>query len=446
MMVKLLIGTIGMMIVAGLPQGWGILTGWMFVLSLASIAQFNPQGIWSSVGTGVGVDLLGIGLVWLSIWVTALMILSSSKINDESMFTPAFLILSIVLVLILEVTFSTMHMLMFYVSFEASLIPTLMLILGWGYQPERMQAGLYLMIYTLLASLPLLMGLMKVGSENSFLFFVQWKVHYEGLYMYLSLILAFMVKMPMFLTHLWLPKAHVEAPVAGSMILAGVLLKMGGYGLLRMLPFILPSAVRFNYWWVALSLVGGITISCICMRQTDMKCLVAYSSVAHMGLTLSGLMTMTTWGLNGAYMMMVAHGICSSGLFVLVNVVYERTGSRSLLINRGLLNLMPNMALGWFLFNACNMAAPPSINLLGEVSLFMGILNWTKMSIVALMLISFMAAVYSLYLYAFSQHGNVYSALFVGVGGSVREYLILGLHWIPLNLLIMKGELGFSWL
>lgn len=209
-----------------------------------------------------------------------------------------------------------------------------------------MQAGLYLMLYTLTASLPLLGGILMLGkSALTYQFLMGWKWQRENAYLYVSLMLAFMVKMPMFLTHLWLPKAHVEAPVAGSMVLAGVLLKMGGYGLMRFLPFVVPAAQRLNFSWVVLSLVGGVTIRGLCLRQTDMKSLVAYSSVAHMGLVLSGLLTITCWGVRGALTMMLAHGLCSSGLFALVNVVYERSGSRSLFINRGLLNLMPNMAL-----------------------------------------------------------------------------------------------------
>lgn len=144
--------------------------------------------------------------------------------------------------------------------------------------------------------------------------------------------------------------------------------------------------------------------------------------------------------------MMLAHGLCSSGLFALVNVVYERSGSRSLLINRGLLNFIPNMAIWWFLLSACSIAAPPSINLLGEVSLLVGVVNWSSVRMLALIIMSFLAAAYRLYLYAYRQHGNVYSASFAFAGGNAREFLLMGLHWIPLNLLIVKGELGFTWL
>jgi NADH-ubiquinone oxidoreductase chain 4 len=232
--------------------------------------------------------------------------------------------------------------------FEGSLIPTLFLILGWGYQPERVQAGIYLLFYTLLASLPLLVAIFYIYSQVGRLFipFILKDLLVEGSsLLYLAIIFAFLVKMPMFLVHLWLPKAHVEAPVRGSIILAGVLLKLGGYGLLRMFNLLTPLGIKLNYLWVSVSLVGGCLVRFICLRQTDLKALVAYSSVAHIGLVLGGLITLNYWGICGAFTLIIAHGLCSSGLFCLTNISYERLGSRSLIINKGLLNFIPSIAL-----------------------------------------------------------------------------------------------------
>jgi NADH-ubiquinone oxidoreductase chain 4 len=147
------------------------------------------------------------------------------------------------------------------------------------------------------------------------------------------------------LVHLWLPKAHVEAPVSGSMILAGVLLKLGGYGLVRVFPFLIFSGLNFNFIFISISLVGGFLISLVCLRQIDIKALIAYSSVAHIGVVLGGLLTLTYWGLRGALTLIIAHGLCSSGLFRLANITYERVGRRSLIINKGLLNFIPRLSL-----------------------------------------------------------------------------------------------------
>jgi NADH-ubiquinone oxidoreductase chain 4 len=176
----------------------------------------------------------------------------------------------------------------------------------------------------------------------------------------------------------------------------------------------------------------------------DLKSLIAYSSVAHMGIVIGGLMTMSYWGLNGSYSLIIAHGLCSSGLFCLANITYERVGSRSLFLNKGLMNLMPRMALWWFLLCSANMAAPPTLNLLGEISLFNGLISWSWLCIVGLAFLSFFRAGYTLYIYSYSQHGKIFSCLYSLGTGVLREYLLLFLHWAPINLYILNVNLLFN--
>nr|WFP43248.1 NADH dehydrogenase subunit 4 [Callimenellus fumidus] len=426
---------------------WWLVQGVLFFMS-GGLLLYVVLGIdYSGISYFFGVDSMGLGLILLSSWICALMITASSSVYFHGFYFNFFLALIVFLLIMLFCTFSSLSYFSFYFFFEGSLIPTLFLILGWGYQPERLQAGIYLMFYTLFASLPLLVGLFYIYSFYGSLYMgMTIDLGDSSLILFLSLIFAFLIKMPMFLVHLWLPSAHVEAPVSGSMILAGVLLKLGGYGLLRVYIMLQGLGSKLNFLFMSVSLVGGMLISILCLRQSDLSALIAYSSVAHMGLVLGGIMTMNNWGISSSYSMMLAHGLCSSGMFCLANITYERMGSRSLLINKGLMSFMPSMTLWWFLLCSCNMAAPPSLNLMGEIGLLNSMVGWSWMSMISLMLMSFFSAAYSLYLYSISQHGHIYSGVQACCGGQVREYLVLIMHWLPLNLLVLSGELWICWL
>nr|YP_010627104.1 NADH dehydrogenase subunit 4 [Dierna strigata]WBK26795.1 NADH dehydrogenase subunit 4 [Dierna strigata] len=391
-------------------------------------------------------DVMSYGLILLSIWISILMIMASENLYKVNFYVNFFLFNVIFLLIMLYLTFSVLNMFMFYLFFEGSLIPTLMLIIGWGYQPERIKAGMYLLFYTLFVSLPLLMGIFYMYNEVNSMMIYFLKFMNMNMYMlYFSMIMAFLVKMPMYFVHLWLPKAHVEAPVSGSMILAGIMLKLGGYGMLRLMIFLQQVNLKLNYISIVISLVGGFYISLKCFCQVDIKSLIAYSSVAHMSLVISGVMIMNYWGFLGSYIMMIGHGLCSSGMFCLANISYERLHSRSLYINKGMMNFMPSMSLWWFLLMSSNMAAPPSLNLMGEISLINSLMSWSWVSMIMLMLISFFSAGYSLYLYSYVQHGKYYSGIYSYYTGVSREYLMLMLHWLPLNFMMLKIDYSMIW-
>nr|YP_009995241.1 NADH dehydrogenase subunit 4 [Ochthebius plesiotypus]QNP09618.1 NADH dehydrogenase subunit 4 [Ochthebius plesiotypus] len=403
------------------------------------IMNFSFNYLFMNISYFLGYDLMSFMMILLTMWICSLMIMASEKLFKLNYYYDLFLFLLLLLMISLLCTFCSMNLFIFYLFFEMSLIPTLILIIGWGYQPERIQAGIYLLFYTMFASLPMMLSIFWYYSMYGSLdYYFLIDVNYFLMYMGINMV--FFIKMPMYFVHLWLPKAHVEAPVSGSMILAGIMLKLGGYGLIRVMKMFINVSMMINYIIIMISLIGGIIISLICLRQIDIKSLIAYSSVSHMGLVLSGIMTLNYWGVCGAFLMMIAHGLCSSGLFCLANINYERLNSRNFFINKGLINLMPSFSFWWFLFCICNMSAPPSLNLLGEIMLINSLVSYSFMFMYLLCFILFFSAVYSLYLYSYTQHGKLFFSSYSFSNGYMREYLLLFLHWFPLNLLLLKSE------
>nr|QAY82211.1 NADH dehydrogenase subunit 4 [Coccinella transversoguttata] len=411
-----------------------------FVLMSFYFMMKIPFINYSYINYFMGYDFLAYFLVLLSFWILFLMFMASEKLFKMNDYSELFILMLLLLMIFLFITFFSMNMFIFYLFFESSLIPILILIMGWGYQPERIQAGMYMFFYTIMASLPMMLFIFSYYLKFHCLDMSFMTMDLSNLLMYFMMLMVFLVKLPMFLFHLWLPKAHVEASVAGSMILAGVMLKLGSYGLVRFLQLFLMLGMKINLFLINLSLIGGILVSLICLRQSDLKSLIAYSSVVHMSLLLSGMLTLNLWGMTGSLMMMLAHGLCSSGLFVLVNINYERFFSRSIFINKGLLNLVPFLPLWWFLLVISNMAAPPSLNLLSEVMLINSMINYSYICMYLLMMISFFSAVYCLYLYSYSQHGNYFSGSFIFKMITNRELLLIVMHWVPLNLILLKSD------
>jgi NADH-ubiquinone oxidoreductase chain 4 len=372
-------------------------------------------------------------LLFLSIFIWIIVIFCYKKTIKKSI---NFFIWIRILIINILLFFSIKNLILFFFIFELSLIPITVIILGWGYQVERIQASIYLIMYTIFFRLPFFICIITyTNSINNFILLNNNFILLNN-FIILLIVLLFIVKFPIYFFHLWLPKAHVEAPVTGSIILAAILLKIGTYGFIRILRIFIYKKFFINLL-IMIGFIGCFLSIFICIFQIDQKSLIAYSSVNHITIIFLCLVTYFFISLKASIIIIFIHGLISSSLFNFSNLIYERFNRRHIFFIQSILLTQPLLILFLTISLIINFSVPPFIRVISEILIFITFINWNIFFCFLLLLLIFISCYYSIYLYNLCTHGKI-SYFSNIIKNSIREYKNIFYYLLFIILLIVN--------
>jgi len=408
-----------------------LVTGFQTGTSAMQFVELEPWIPRFNVNYHVGVDGISVLFILLNSFITVLVVIAGWEVirDKVAQYMAAFLVMSG----LLNGTFAALDAVLFYVFFEATLIPMYLVIGVWG-GPNRVYAAVKFFLYTLLGSLLMLIAFLYLYNKSGGSFAV---LDYHKLplplnaqiLLFIAFLMAFAVKVPMWPVHTWLPDAHVEAPTGGSAVLAAILLKLGAYGFVRFSLPILPDASHYLAgFMITLSLIAIIYIGLVALVQTDMKKLIAYSSISHMGFVTLGFFIFNAYGMEGGLVQMISHGFVSAALFLCVGVLYDRMHSRNIADYGGVVNTMPKFAALMMLFAMANCGLPATSGFVGEFMVILGAMKFNFwIAFLAGTTLVFGAA-YTLWMYKRVIFGEVANKRVAQLSdANARELLVLGL-------------------
>jgi NADH-quinone oxidoreductase subunit M len=439
---------------AGLVRGIsliGSVAGFLVTLPLvfgfdrtSSELQFVELHPWIerlSISYHLGVDGLSVWFVVLSALITIFVVVAAWEVIQDrvAQYMAAFLILSGMLVGV----FAAVDGLLFYIFFEATLIPMYIIIGAWG-GPNRVYAAFKFFLYTLLGSLLTLVAIIYQYTQSGSFSIPDWHARplsmREQTLIFFAFLLAFAVKVPMWPVHTWLPDAHVEAPTGGSVVLAAIMLKLGAYGFIRFsLPIAPDASHEYAGLMIALSLIAIVYIGLVALVQADMKKLVAYSSIAHMGFVTLGFFMFSKLGMQGAIVQMISHGFVSGAMFLCIGVLYDRLHSRNIADYGGVVNTMPKFAALWLLFSMANAGLPATSGFVGEFLVILAAVDFNFWVAVATASTLIWGAAYSLWMYKRVVFGPVANENVAGLADIGRREF-----WMLMSLAVFVIAMGVN--